>query len=164
MPSSRSANSTTAAANLRSDAADALALDAGWHARLAARQVTARLDAALRPSGLSSTQFALLCLIAAAPDDTVGALAERAGLNPSTMSRNVDQLSRAGWVEVALVEHDRRRRAVWLTERGARQLKAAMPQWRNAQQALQQQLGPALARQFSRASAALGPVQEKEPR
>lgn len=146
--------------SLRADAAAALALDAGWHARLAARQVTARLDVALRASGLGSTQFALMCLVASSADDTLGALAERAGLNPSTMSRNVDQLARAGWVEVATVEHDRRRRAVWLTEEGARRLRAAMPLWRQAQASLQQHLGPTLVRQFARTSAAL----EEKPR
>jgi len=145
---------------LRAEAAEALALDSGWHARLAARQVTARLDAALRSSGIGSTQFALMCLVASSPDDTLGALAERAGLNPSTMSRNIDQLARAGWVEVATVEHDRRRRAVWLTEEGVRRLRAAMPLWRSAQAALQHHLGPTLVRQFVRTTAAL----EEKPR
>ena len=60
---------------------------------------------------MSSPQFSLLCLVAAAADDTLGALAERAGLNQSTMSRNLDMLARAGWVEVAMVEADRRCRA-----------------------------------------------------
>lgn len=153
-------NASTSKQALRSEAADALAIDAGWHARLAARQVTARLDAALRASGVSSTQFALLCLVASAADDTLGALAAAAGLNPSTMSRNVDQLAKAGLVEVVLDERDRRRRAVWLTEAGARKLKAALPRWREAHAALQQDLGATLSRQFVRTTAALD-TQEK---
>ncbi|MBI3368615.1 MAG: winged helix-turn-helix transcriptional regulator [Burkholderiales bacterium] len=82
---------------LRNDAARALAGDAGWHARLAARQVSAALDQGLADAGLSSAQFGLLCLVASAPDDTLGGLAQRAGPDQSTMSRHVDQLARALW-------------------------------------------------------------------
>jgi len=75
---------------LRGQAAQALVQDLGWHARQCARLLTAELDRQLAASELSSTQFGLMCLIATSPDDTVGALAERAGLNQSTMSRNID--------------------------------------------------------------------------
>jgi DNA-binding MarR family transcriptional regulator len=140
---------------LRSDAALALASGIGWHARLAARQITNRLDAGLAASGLTSTQFDLMCLIAAATDDTLGGLAERAGLNQSTMSRNVDSLAREGLVEVAMVVEDRRRRAVWLTESGARKLAAAMPLWRATHNALASELGPRRSRHFADTTAAL---------
>jgi DNA-binding MarR family transcriptional regulator len=36
-------------------------------------------------------------------------------------------------VEVAVVEKDLRRRAVWLTEAGARRLETAIPAWRAAE-------------------------------
>lgn len=118
-----------AARTLRSDAEAALDADLGWQARMVARRITAELDAALAPAGLSSVQFGLMCLIASAPDDTLAALAQRAGLNQSTMSRNVDQLAGAGLVEVVTSESDRRRRAVWLTETGAFRLKQALACW-----------------------------------
>jgi DNA-binding MarR family transcriptional regulator len=141
--------------SLRSDAAKAIAGDLGWHSRFAARLITAELDRGLAASGLSSTQFGLLCLIASAPDDTLGALAQRAGLNQSTMSRNIDMLARANLVEIAMVEKDRRRRAVWLTEAGALQLQEAMPLWRAAHRALAGRLGRRLAPQFAEAVATL---------
>jgi DNA-binding MarR family transcriptional regulator len=140
---------------LRSDARQALAVDLGWQARLAARQISIELDAGLAACGLSSAQFALMCLIAASPDDTLGGLAERAGLNQSTMSRNVDLLVGAGLVEVAMVIGDRRRRAVWLTETGALRLVEAMRLWRPAHRALTAKLGPKLCRQFADTSALL---------
>jgi DNA-binding MarR family transcriptional regulator len=130
--------------SLRTHATDALAQDLGWHARQSARLLTAALDKGLAASGLTSTQFGLMCLIASSPDDTVGGLAERAGLNQSTMSRNIDALSRAGLVEVATVIEDRRRRAMWLTEAGLRRLQEAMPLWRTAHAALADQLHPEL--------------------
>lgn len=130
--------------SLRAHATDALAQDLGWHARLSARLLTAELDKGLAASGLTSTQFGLMCLIASSPDDTVGGLAERAGLSQSTMSRNIDALSRSGLVEVATAIQDRRRRAMWLTEAGLRCLQGAMPLWRAAHAALAGQLHPEL--------------------
>jgi DNA-binding MarR family transcriptional regulator len=144
-----------ASRTLRPDAARALAADLGWHSRLAGRLVTAELDRGLTASGLSSAQFGLLCLIASAPDDTLGALAQRAGLNQSTMSRNVDMLAGAGLVEIAMVEKDRRRRAVWLTEAGAMRLQDALPLWRASHRALAAKLGPKLSRQFAESVASL---------
>lgn len=129
------------AKTLRTDAVGVLDVDLGWSSRLLARRITAELDQALAPSGLSSTQFGLMCLIASASDDTLGALAQQAGLNQSTMSRNVDQLVGAGLVEVVMSEADRRRRAVWLTEAGAFQLQQALRLWRPAHRALLQRLG-----------------------
>jgi DNA-binding MarR family transcriptional regulator len=140
---------------LHTDAARALAADLGWQARQAARLVTAELDRALAVAGLSSAQFGLMCLIASAPDDTLGALAQRAGLNQSTMSRNIDLLARAGWVEVATVAQDRRQRQVWLTEAGATLLAGAMPAWRAAQRALKSKLGARCANGFYEAGTRL---------
>jgi DNA-binding MarR family transcriptional regulator len=141
--------------SLRSDAAIAIAEGLGWHSRLAARQITRHLDVGLATSGLSSAQFDLMCLIAAAPDDTLGGLADRASLNQSTMSRNVDVLVKEGWVEVATVVEDRRRRAVWLTEAGSIRLQEALPLWRTAHRALAVKLGPERARPFSDATEVL---------
>jgi DNA-binding MarR family transcriptional regulator len=70
--------------------------------------------------------------VAAAADDTLGALTERTGLDQTTLSRNLRILEKAGLVEIAIVETDLRRRSVWLTETGARRLEAALPIWRRA--------------------------------
>ncbi|MBE0626363.1 MAG: winged helix-turn-helix transcriptional regulator [Burkholderiales bacterium] len=137
--------------SLHRDIAQALEQDLGWHSRLASRLLTAELDQGLAASGLTSTQFGLMCLIASSPDDTVGGLAERAGLNQSTMSRNVDVLARSGLVEVATAIKDRRRRAMWLTEAGLMRLVEALPLWRSAHQALAAKLNPELATQLSAA-------------
>ncbi|MBL8360467.1 MAG: winged helix-turn-helix transcriptional regulator [Rubrivivax sp.] len=140
---------------VRTQAGGVIAADLGWHARGVARRITAALDAALAPSGLTSPQFALMCLVASAPDDTLGALAAAAGVDPSTMSRNVDQLVAAGWAELVAVERDRRRRAVWLTEEGVRRLQQAMPLWRTAHAAVERGVGAALRPRFVAAAAAL---------
>jgi DNA-binding MarR family transcriptional regulator len=141
---------------LVADARRAVATCAGLNIRLAARRISAFLDQRLQATGLTTAQFGLLTHIAAAGDDTLGALAERAGLDQSTLSRNLRGLEQAGLVEIAIVEKDMRRRSVWLTEQGARRLEAAMPAWRRAQDALSAAIRPRDVEALATASAALG--------
>ena len=118
--------------SLVSDARQAIEVCPGINARLAARRITRAMERHLQGAGLSMPQFALMVHIAAAQDDTIRALAVRSGLDQSTLSRTLRGLERAGLIEIAVVEKDLRRRVVWLTERGARRLEAAMPAWRSA--------------------------------
>src|SRR5262249_14471489 len=117
---------------LRGDARVLLESCAGWNSRQAARRITQFLDRELAATGLGVAQLGLLAEIAVIADDRLGALAERTGLDQSTLSRNLRTLERGGLVEIAAVESDLRRRAVWLTETGARRLEAAIPLWRKA--------------------------------
>lgn len=144
---------------LVTDAREAIVACAGMNARLAARRITRFLEARMRDAGLSLAQFGLMTHIAAARDDTIGALAEHTDLDQSTLSRNLRGLERAGLVEIAVVEKDLRRRAVWLTEQGARRLEAAFPLWRAAHTALSQTIIPGDARNLAEAAEALAPVE-----
>ena len=114
---------------LVSDAQAAMAACAGWASRLAARRITNFLEERMLGSGLTISQFGLMAQIAAAPDDTLGAMAERTGLDQSTLSRNLRGLETAGLVEIAITGEDQRRRVVWLTEEGARRLEAGTPRF-----------------------------------
>jgi DNA-binding MarR family transcriptional regulator len=109
----------------------------------------------LAESGLGVAQIGLMARIAAAADDTLGALAQRTGLDQSTLSRNLRTLEGQGLVEIAIVETDLRRRTVWLTETGARRLEAAIPIWRQAQSRLSARLSPDLACRLAEESEAL---------
>src|SRR3974390_201606 len=140
---------------LRSDALQAIEACACWNSRLAARRITQFLEKRMTGSGLTIVQFGLMAQIAAASDDTLGALAERLGLGQSSLSRNLHALERDRLVEIAGVECDQRRRAVWLTENGARRLEAAIPVWRSAHAALAEVLEPELARRLAIAAQAL---------
>jgi DNA-binding MarR family transcriptional regulator len=128
---------------------------AGWHSRLAARRIARFLDREMAELGLSAAQVGLMAQIAAAVDDRLGALAERTGLDPSTLSRTLRTLEGEGLVEIATVESDLRRRAVWLTEAGARRLEAAIPIWRRAHARLAKALPPGLARRLAVAAEGL---------
>ncbi len=140
---------------LRADARALIESCAGWNARLAARRITQFLEGEMAGAGLSLAQLGLMAQIAAASDDTLAALAERTGLDQSTLSRNLRTLEGEGLVEIAVVESDLRRRAVWLTEAGARRLEAAISVWREAHAKLSRRLSPELARRFAEAAGVL---------
>jgi DNA-binding MarR family transcriptional regulator len=93
--------------------------------------------------------------IAVASDDTLGALAQRTGLDQSTLSRNLRTLEGEDLIEIAVVGTDLRRRMVWLTEAGAHRLEAAIPIWRRAQAKLAKLVSPALARHLAEETEAL---------
>jgi len=140
---------------LRTDAARLLESCPGLHARAAARRISQFLDRELAGSGLSLAQVGLMAHVAAAADDTIGALAERTGLDQSTLSRNLRALEADGLVEIAMVEGDLRRRMVWLTETGARRLERAIPVWRAAQARLEQYVSVAVVRRLAEKAEAL---------
>lgn len=106
-------------------------------------------------AGVSFAQFGLMAEIASATDDTISALAERMGLDQSTLSRTLRTLEADGLVEIAVAEEDQRRRLVWLTEKGARTLEAALVTWRRAQAELSRHLSVDLVRTLALETEAL---------
>jgi DNA-binding MarR family transcriptional regulator len=134
---------------LRTDAQAVVADCAGCNSRLAARRITQFLDREIAELDLTVAQLGLMAQIAVLSDDTLGALAQRTGLEQSTLSRNLRTLEHEGLIEIAMVETDLRRRVVWLTETGARRLEAAIPIWRQANARLAKSLSPNLARRLA---------------
>ena len=140
---------------LTADARAAVEACAGWNARLAARRITAFLNRRMQDSGLSLAQFSLMAQIAAARDDTLSELAQRVGLDQSTLSRNLQVLETAGLIEIAAADRDARRRAVWLTEKGALSLEAGLVDWRRAHSELAERMDSEAARRLAVAAEAL---------
>jgi DNA-binding MarR family transcriptional regulator len=140
---------------LVADARAAVDACAGWNARLAARRITGFLNRRMQGSGLSLAQFGLMAQIVAACDDSLSELALRAGLDQSTLSRNLQVLEAAGLIEIAAGEKDARRRAVRLTEKGARKLEAGLAEWKRAHGELAKRLDPEAARRLALAAEAL---------
>lgn len=143
------------AKTLRADAQAMVESCPGLQSRLAARRISRFLEREMKTHGFSLVQIGLMAQIASAADDRLGALVELTGLEQSTLSRNLRTLERDGLVEITMVESDRRRRAIWLTETGARRLEAAIPVWRKAQAKLAKLLAPESARRLADDTAAL---------
>ncbi|MCQ4160170.1 MarR family transcriptional regulator [Roseomonas sp. GC11] len=69
--------------------------------------------------GITSGEFALLCLMEANPGITLGQLATAAALDKSTLSPAVQRLTERGLVERQAVSGDRRAQALHLSAEGA---------------------------------------------
>ena len=108
--------------------------------RMAARAVTRAYDAALRPVGLRTTQFAVLVAVAIEGAVSITALAQALGMDRSTLTRNVRPLVKDGLLVVGR-EGWHRSRTVEMTEQGRARVRAALPLWERAQVRLQRQLG-----------------------
>jgi DNA-binding MarR family transcriptional regulator len=108
--------------------------------RRAARAVTQKYDEALRPLGLTSTQFTLLQALKLTREITQGALGEALAMDSTTLTRTLAIMRRHGWV-ASRRGTDRREHRLQLSARGAAQYGRAAPHWERAQSALRTRLG-----------------------
>jgi len=107
--------------------------------RMAARAVSVVYDAALRPLGLRTTQFSLLRRAVLMGPVESWRLSESAGLDKTTLPRNLRPLERRGLVTVQRGE-DRRTRIVRATPAGEKLLREATVRWRTVQGAFEEHL------------------------
>jgi DNA-binding MarR family transcriptional regulator len=107
--------------------------------RRLARAMSRLYDQHLATVGLKTTQYSVLVNAgrAALP---VAELADRLGMERTTLTRNLKPLCAAGWV-VLVPGPDSRQRIVTITDAGRAKLKQAWPAWRAAQDAFERQLG-----------------------
>jgi DNA-binding MarR family transcriptional regulator len=101
-------------------------------ARREAHRLTRRYDERLRPYELSIGQFTMLTTLVIGGPARMKALADRLGLERTTLTRNVELAEHRGLVAVQPGE-DGRERVVALTELGRRKADGALPAWRAAQ-------------------------------
>lgn len=128
--------------------------------RKAARAATQLYDDALRPSGLRATQFTLLALLAGHGAMPIGELAEASVTDRTTLTRNLALLERRGLVRMEPGD-DARVRLAAITARGEKALAEALPLWRRAQAAVEEQLGTA---RITRLVADLGHTAQRLPK
>jgi len=122
------------------------------HARMTARLLSRAYDAAMRPAGLRLAQFGLLGAIAHGSATSETALAERLGLERTTLVRNLKFLEEKGWIE-SVSGHGRSVKHR-LTASGKKKLDSAIPLWEAAQREIEAKLGgvdPETVRQTMRA-------------
>lgn len=106
----------------------------------AARRLARRFDRAFAPVGVTNGQFSLMMALNAPQAPTVGKLAEFLAMDRTTLSAAMKSLERRGLAAIAADEKDRRARRLSLTEAGRETLAAALPIWRAAHAALDQEL------------------------
>lgn len=104
------------------------------------RVVTRHYDAYVAPTGLKNSQYSLLSHIVLLGPIRPGELAARMRLDASTLTRNLQPLVAAGWVEQGPGD-DARSRSVVATEAGRAKRAEAQRAWKQAQLALNARLG-----------------------
>jgi DNA-binding MarR family transcriptional regulator len=100
--------------------------------RTAARRITQGYDTALAGTGLRVTQFSLLVMVYHLGAPTMKAVARMLNSDPTTITRNVQVLSRRRLLTLSPGQDLRERKAT-LTKRGETILLRALPNWRKAQ-------------------------------
>ena len=109
--------------------------------RKAARRVTQIFDAHLLPEGLTVTQYGLLGHLKSLDGISLGVLARKLIMDPTTLTRTLRPLERRGLLVVARDPQDRRSRRLHLTDEGRRALASARPAWARAQRQIERALG-----------------------
>lgn len=110
--------------------------------RKASRRISQLYDSALAPSGLKTTQRAILATIRRAGTLSVRELADRLVMDPGGLAHTLKPLMRDGLVASEVDPADRRARVLRLTQEGARMLRRSDTGFEAAQTAFAKALGP----------------------
>lgn len=129
--------------------------------RKAARRVSQIYDRHLEPFGLTISQFGILAHLRGLDGASIGQVAERMVMDPTSLTRSLKPLERQGFVRLSIDPNDRRARRLSLTAEGLAALSAARPGWARAQAEVEAALGAAetaaLNASLDRAIARLAP-------
>jgi DNA-binding MarR family transcriptional regulator len=108
--------------------------------RRAARVITQRYDEALKPRGLTITQFTILQALSIAGEISQGTLGEILAMDSTTLTRTLGIMNKRGWV-TRRSGTDRRERRLRLSKPGETEFKHAVPHWQKAQTKLRARFG-----------------------
>ena len=108
--------------------------------RKLARRVTHAYDRAVAPAGLTITQYSLLVYLSREAGVSIAALAERMGMERTTLLRTLRPVLAAGWARYG-ERSPGQSAALELTAKGRARLRAARPLWQRAEQELGAALG-----------------------
>jgi DNA-binding MarR family transcriptional regulator len=114
--------------------------------RRATRRITQLYDHVLAPSGLTTNQFGQLAHLLAADlagtgGLSIGTMADRLGMDPTTLNRSLKPLEAKGLVRDLPCGSDGRVRTLKISEKGKRTLQMALPFWRQARNQVEKALG-----------------------
>lgn len=113
--------------------------------RKATRRISQLFDTALAPSGLKTTQRAILAHIARSEPTTVGSLAGALVMDAGALAHTLKPLERHRFVAVAVDPNDRRNRLISLTSEGRAKLIETDVLWAHAQNGFETSFGRAKA-------------------
>src|SRR6202453_1991989 len=111
--------------------------------RKATRRISQLYDTALAPSGLKTTQRAILAQLGRSEPTTVGKLAEALVMDAGALAHTLKPLERDRLVAIDIDSDDRRNRVAKLTPAGRARLAQSDKLWENAQRGFEAAFGRA---------------------
>jgi len=108
--------------------------------RKVTRMVTQAYDAALKPIGLTVTQFTVLATLDKTGALPLSQLADILMMERTTLTRNLQPLMKKGWVNET-AGTDQRVRHIVLAKEGQKTLSEALPAWQAVQKQIVHTLG-----------------------
>ena len=118
---------------------EALSACASFNLRRASRMASHRYDEQLAAAGLRATQLALLIMLAVNGPQPMARLAQELAVDPSTLSRNLRPLERAGFLTIE--RGAKRGKHAVLTRAGEDAIARAVPHWKRAHEAFLAEVG-----------------------
>ena len=115
--------------------------------RQLSRRVSQHFDHVVGAAGLKTTQYSLLSHVMRLEPVRPSDLASEMEMDASTLTRNLQPLVRAGWLEIGPGE-DGRSRCVTLTDAGREKRAEAQREWKRAQVAFNELVGEARVAQL----------------
>ncbi len=112
-----------------------------FYLRRAARATSRQYAKIMGTSGLKATQFSALAILAEIESESITDLADKLGLERTSMSRTLRPLAREDLISVS-DEGSRRSKEVKITKAGRQRLQECLPLWRKAQAQFTESLGP----------------------
>lgn len=109
--------------------------------RRTARRVSQIYDRHLASFGLTISQYGILSQVRTGGSPSIGELAARMVMDPTTLTRSLRPLQQRGLVALAADSQDRRTRRLALTEAGVAALREARLGWTAAQDEVRLALG-----------------------
>lgn len=111
-----------------------------FYMRRAARMLTRQYAETMKAAGLKSSQFSILSILSHHGQLTISELAEKMGLERTSLSRNLRPMEKDGLISIS-DELEKRRRYIQLSSQGKAAYKKALPLWNKAQLQFQEQMG-----------------------
>jgi DNA-binding MarR family transcriptional regulator len=108
--------------------------------RKAARAITLLYDNAFKSTGLLSTQFNVLQTIYNIDSMRISDLANKLGMDRTTLTRNLSVLQRQGFIEISQGK-DHRTRIVTATQKGHNAVAKTILLWNEVQHKVKQEMG-----------------------
>ena len=108
--------------------------------RKTSRAITQFYDKLLAPSGITTTQFALLRAISIGNSSTITEISKEMYTDRTTLTRSLELLEKQAFIQIES-SGDRRKRIVTITSKGKARMDKAFPLWEKAQDIIMEKFG-----------------------